>query len=208
MTESIIFLIGLLVFVAAFMIFIFFKKSNTAANINILVSLVTMTSYAVLFASIGIFKIDYGTYAYPTRWLFYMASCGLLMYEVSLIMKKSKMDTIMMIALNAVVMLTGYFASITFGNYKWTFFIISVIAFVMLLFMILEKQKKEDVFVNQVRWYVILTWSLFPVVWILAPTGFMVFGAFATAICYLLLDITTKIIFGVMTARQEARQKK
>lgn len=205
MIEENIFFLGLLVFIAAFLIFYFFKKTNLAARLNLLVSLVTMTSYAVLFAGIGALKIDCYEYIYPTRWLFYILSCGLLIYEIALIMKKDKFDTFKMIALNTIVMLTGYLASIAGDLHRWIFFMISCLAFILLLFLIHAKKPREKKIVGTVRWYVTFTWMLFPVVWVLAPTGISVFGAFVAAILYLLLDITTKIIFGLITARAEAK---
>jgi bacteriorhodopsin len=164
-----------------------------------------MTSYAVLFAGIGILKIDCGEYIYPTRWLFYILSCGLLIYEIALIMKKDKFDTFKMIALNTIVMLTGYLASIAGDLHRWIFFMISCLAFILLLFLIHAKKPREQKIVSTIRWYVTFTWMLFPIVWALAPTGINIFGAFLAAIIYLLLDITTKIIFGLITAKAEAK---
>jgi sensory rhodopsin len=46
-------------------------------------------------------------------------------------------------------------------------------------------------------WFVMVTWSLFPVVWVLAPTGLGVFTTFVEAILYLALDFITKIAFGL-----------
>jgi sensory rhodopsin len=41
-----------------------------------------------------------------------------------------------------------------------------------------------------------LTWSLFPTVWVLAPTGFGLLAVDIEAILYLALDLVTKIGFG------------
>lgn len=204
MIETNIFFIGFIAFAVAFLIFKFFKRSNIFANLNLLVSLVTLTSYAVLFSTIGAIKLDCINYIYPTRWLFYIASCGILIYEVSLIMKKSNFDTFKMIVFNTVVMLNGFLASISHDLYRWIFFMISTLAFIMLLDLIHEKNNRENKFVGIIRWYVTIAWSIFPLVWILAPTGLSILNAFYAALLYLILDIVTKIIFGTITSKEEA----
>jgi sensory rhodopsin len=46
-------------------------------------------------------------------------------------------------------------------------------------------------------WFVMITWSLFPAVWVLAPTGFGFLEVNIVAILYLALDLVTKIAFGI-----------
>jgi sensory rhodopsin len=46
------------------------------------------------------------------------------------------------------------------------------------------------------EWFVLVTWSAFPLVWVLAPTGFGVVTTYTEAILYGALDLLTKIFFG------------
>ena len=50
---------------------------------------------------------------------------------------------------------------------------------------------------SSVIWFVVITWSLFPVIWVLAPTGIGFFMTDVEAILYLAFDFITKITFGV-----------
>lgn len=196
MVEATIFLTGLFLFLAATTMFPALKKREEYNSINMLVSFTNLVSYAVLFAGINSFISAGGEGIYPTRWLFYIISCGLLMYEVGGILKKTKSEKIEMIFFNSLVMLTGYFASITIAPYKWIFFSISSAAFISVLLIIHRNDKKNTRFTNDVKTYVTLTWSAFPAIWILAPTGIGVLSAAGTAVLYLLLDIITKVLFG------------
>jgi bacteriorhodopsin len=62
----------------------------------------------------------------------------------------------------------------------------------------LFKTSNEGSFnISSIVWFVLLTWSLFPVVWVLAPTGFGILAVDVEAILYLALDFVTKIAFGI-----------
>ncbi|MFX0019959.1 MAG: bacteriorhodopsin, partial [Candidatus Hermodarchaeota archaeon] len=47
--------------------------------------------------------------------------------------------------------------------------------------------------------FVVVFWSGFPLVWLLSPAAFMVLNSFWTALIYLVLDVITKVYFGVHT---------
>ncbi|MBN1924023.1 MAG: bacteriorhodopsin [Nanoarchaeota archaeon] len=204
MFERTIFIIGLFLFLAASTLFpALKKKKDEFTSINMMVSFVTMISYAVLIAGIGAIISPMGNLIYPTRWLFYIISCSLLMYEVGIILKKSKIEILEMIFFNAAVMLTGYFASITLGSAKLVFFSISTAAYLANLLLIHDKTAKENSFMKSVKWYVTIMWSLFPITWMLGPTGYELLNTSTAAVIYLLLDIATKTVFGYYTVKKE-----
>jgi sensory rhodopsin len=197
MLETKIFLLGLLLFFAAGILFALLKKKNQKlGSINLMISFITMLSYAVLFAGLGAVLSAGDQLIYPTRWLFYIISCSLLMWETGLLLKKDKKQLLEMIFFNSLVMLAGFFASITFGYEKWLFFIISSIAFSINLIIIFQKSTKQTEFMKNIKYFIIITWSLFPLVWIFAPTGIEILSPGITALLYLLLDFVTKIFYG------------
>ncbi len=205
MTQAAIFLVGFLLFFIVALFFPLLKKKKDFIAINRLVFFTTTVSYAVLITGVGVFASPSGDPIYPTRWLFYILSCGLLMYEIAKIFNKTKIETLEMIVLNSIVMLTGFLASIILAPYKWLFFIISGLAFIIILQIIHKKSAKENKFIKQIRWYVTITWSFFPIIWLLAPTGFEILTPAITALMYLLLDFITKIVFGYYTVTSQAK---
>jgi bacteriorhodopsin len=48
---------------------------------------------------------------------------------------------------------------------------------------------------------VLVGWTLFPVVFIIAPNGFGIINTVTAEAGYLLLDFATKIVFGVFTTK-------
>ncbi len=66
-----------------------------------------------------------------------------------------------------------------------------------MLYRLFKRSGDESVNVTSIMWFVMATWSLFPVVWVLAPTGVGVFTALVEATLYGALDFTTKIAFGL-----------
>jgi bacteriorhodopsin len=72
-----------------------------------------------------------------------------------------------------------------------------------MLYTLFRRPGDENVNVTSVMLFVMLTWSLFPIVWMLAPTGLGVFTTLVGAILYLALDFTTKIAFGLYIPTQQ-----
>jgi bacteriorhodopsin len=65
---------------------------------------------------------------------------------------------------------------------------------VLLVIRILPVQAQESGWVN---YYIYFGWTVFPIVFALAPTGLGLIGAALANALYLLLDIYTKIVFNL-----------
>jgi len=185
-----IFLIGILIFSLSSLYFAFMhrKSFNTAA----LVSLITIASYIVMlegsFASIS---ADGETVLY-TRWLFYALSCSLLMYEIGRSLKFTAQEIATVVYLINIVMITGALSAVFTGGYMLALFAVSTAAYAALVYRILKAKSKNLSFVLR---YVLLGWTAFPVVFILAPEGYGLVSATVSVGAYLVLDIFTKIVF-------------
>jgi sensory rhodopsin len=117
------------------------------------------------------------------------------MFEISKILRIDSKTTLEIVVFNLIVMLTGLFASITQGLIKWLFFTLSSLAYIYVLFNISKNRAKEKF----IFLFVVVSWSGFPLVWLLSPAAFMVLNSFWTALIYLVLDLITKVYFGVHT---------
>jgi len=185
-----VFLVGILLFVAAatYFLFAYRKEFNTA----FLVSFITIISYTLMLegslASVG----SEGGAVYATRWLFYGLSCTLLMYEITKFLKKSLSETIFLLYLTAIVMFTGAAAAYFDGWYMIGFFVLSSVAYVMLVYPLLTAVSPHRAAVAK---YILVGWTGFPLVFLLAPDGFGLITAGIAAILFLLLDVFTKVIF-------------
>jgi sensory rhodopsin len=140
-----------------------------------------------------------GQTIYWSRWLFYIAACPLLMYDIAKILSISNKEYPKLALFTGLTMFNGFLASYIVTSSRWIFFVLSSISFICLLFMVLKGKQNPNF--KSIKPFVLVGWSLFPLVFILAPTGFGIFETSISAILYLGLDVLTKLFFGVITSR-------
>jgi len=133
-----------------------------------------------------------GGAVYATRWLFYALSCTLLMYEIARFLQKSLSETIFLMYLTVIVMMTGAASAYYDGWYMISFFVISSVAYVRLVYPLLTSASPHK---EAVAKYIVIGWTGFPIIFLFAPDGYGLITASTAAVIYLALDIFTKIIF-------------
>nr|MBD3281851.1 schizorhodopsin [Candidatus Uhrbacteria bacterium] len=190
-----------LVFLLGFAVFLFFaiwffskRKNNEWYGAAFLVSSITLVSYAVLAEGSLVAHNQAGIAIYYTRWLFYAASCSLLIVSIAKFLKTNKESFLPLIILNILVMLTGTLASVSAGAIKWLIFILGCLFFFWQIQLLFEgKAQKENH--KLIANYIFFGWAVFPIVFILAPEGLYLINNALAALLYLALDLLTKIIF-------------
>jgi len=199
--ESMVFWIGGIIFALSSLLFIVLENQNDSRkhlfNSHVFVSFITTISYCIMALGVATVTNQDGNVIYWTRWLFYAASCSILTLDVATISKKSREKKAEVVLFTALTMFCGYLASIILTDYRWIFFGLSTAAYLGMLFSLFKKSNQNGSNTSSIMWFVLVTWSLFPIVWVLAPTGFTIIAVDVTAISYLALDILTKIGFGI-----------
>ncbi len=185
---------GALLFTAASILFLFSKKQQGSFNTAFIVSFVTLISYILMWLGGLEIASAAGQPIFWTRWLFYAASCSLLMYEIASARKIKGPALAEWIYLTVIVMFAGFLGARTLSSVKWIYFIVSSIAYVLLLTKVFKARTESTAWIEN---YIYFGWSVFPLVFLLGPTGFGVIGSALAAGLYLLLDLYTKIIFNV-----------
>jgi sensory rhodopsin len=190
-------LAGIAIFALSSAYFYFRGRDNGGLNAPFLVSLVTLMSYVLMWQGDFAVISRSGESIFPTRWLFYGASCTLLMVEIARLKKVGGGDVAQMVYLTAIVMVTGFLAARDVSAVRWAFFAISSLAYILLVSKVLSVRDPAPRWVGS---YITFGWTVFPIVFALAPTGLGLIGAAVANLLYLLLDIYTKIIFNVQLA--------
>lgn len=188
-----IFIVGIGIFSISALYFLI--RHKTTFNTAFLVSLVTVASYLVMYE--GTFTTTESATAelvYYSRWLFYALSCSLLMYEIGRLLKLDKGSIASLIYLIVFVMITGALSAVYEGSAMVSMFVVSSVAYGVLLYKIFTVKSKHKAFVLK---YILAGWTVFPIVFLFAPEGFALITASTAAVLYLTLDIFTKIIFYV-----------
>jgi sensory rhodopsin len=170
-------------------------------NSAFLVSAITLVSYLVMvsgryvtfsFGELG----GFGDIAEPifwTRWIAYALSCSVLMYVIASRVKVAPHTRAMIVALNLLVMLSGAFAAVMNGWVFWMMFVVSSFFYVGMIGLLYTHGHRKGL--HKVHPYILFGWSVFPVVFVLAPEGLGLICATVASIGYLILDIITKVVF-------------
>ncbi|MEE4194443.1 MAG: bacteriorhodopsin [Anaerolineae bacterium] len=197
--TNILFIIGFIVFSISSAYFYFSRRKESGLNTAFLVSFVTIASYALMWQGNFVAESAAGQPIFWTRWLFYAISCSLLMLEIAKVKGITGAGKVaQLIFLNVIVMGTGTLAAVSTGLGRWIFFLLSSIAYIIQISSVLK--------INQAKWvntYIYLGWTGFPVVFLLAPTGFGLIGSAIAMGLYLVLDIYTKIAFNVQLKNKQ-----
>jgi sensory rhodopsin len=195
---SITFLLGLAVFAVSSAYFWYTGRNKNGLNSAFLVSFVTLVSYVLMWQGKLVILAPGGQPIYWTRWLFYAVSCSLLMVEIAQLRGIKGGDLVQLIYLTVLVMFTGFLAARDVTILRWAHFIISTVAYVLLVRQVLAATTTNSQWVNR---YLYLGWSAFPVVFLLAPAGLGLLGAGIENLLYLVLDIYTKILFNIQLSK-------
>lgn len=193
-----VFLAGLLTFAVSSVYFYSAPKSKDGLNTAFLVSFVTLISYVLMWQGNLTVVTPSGQTVFWSRWLFYGLSCTLLMVEIAKLKGIEGGGLVQLLYLTAIVMVTGFLAARDLTAVRWLHFIISSVAYVLLVARIFSASASGSQWVNS---YIFFGWTVFPIVFLLAPTGLGVIGAAVTNLLYLVLDIYTKIVFNVQLSR-------
>ena len=195
---NMVFLAGMLIFVVSSVYFHFAGKKN-GLNSAFLVSLITLISYVIMWQGEFTAVKAAGQPIFWTRWLFYALSCTLLAVEIARLKGIKGSGLVEILYLTAIVMFTGFLAARDLTAVRWIYFFISCAAYGLLLVRVLPGKDQESNWVNS---YIFFGWSVFPVVFLLAPTGVGIIGAALGNLLYLVLDVFTKIVFYIQSARK------
>ena len=164
---------------------------------HVFVSFFTTISYFVMALALATVPAENGQPKYWTRWLFYIGSCSILTLDIAAIAKKTNVKKAEVAVLTALTMFCGFLASIIITVDRWWFFGLSTAAYIGVLYTLFKPSNESSSNISSIMWFVLLTWSLFPIVWVLAPTGFGILAVDIEAMLYLALDLVTKIGFGI-----------
>jgi sensory rhodopsin len=191
-------LAGLVIFAISSGYFYFAGRNKDGLNAAFLVSLITLVSYVLMWQGNLVVVTAAGESILWTRWLFYALSCTLLMYEIARLKQIQGERLVQLLYLTAIVMLAGMLAARDLTAVRWIHFVISSAAYILLVIKVLSVRTAGS---QWVRNYIFYGWTVFPIVFLFAPTGVGLFGAGLANLLYLLLDIFTKIVFNIQLDR-------
>jgi len=104
-----------------------------------------------------------------------------------------------MYAIDILMIISGLIGALICQDHKWAFFGFSILTFIPLLWFLCNlrsrAKEEENRTYNQIATITVVTWFFYPIVWIFAE-GTDKLCAQGEAICYTVLDIISKSVFG------------
>ena len=192
--EKIVFTIGFIIlfFFASW----FFAKREKNPNYKTasIVASVTSLSYLLMLSGQATILNYSGEMVYFSRWFFYIVSCSLLMVTMVNVLKTKKDNILPILILNSMVMLSGAIAALLESPMKWVVFALGCVFFINQIILLFEGKSNKKT-KDKVKFFIYFGWSLFPIIFILAPEGIGIINNLTAAILYFGLDLLTKVIF-------------
>jgi bacteriorhodopsin len=142
-----------------------------------------------------------GRQFYYARYVDWTITTPLMLWEIVDYTNAPHNERIFLLFMDVLMIIGGLIGALVCGGEKWAFFGFSILCFIPILWFLcaLEAQVKD----RQTRIFrsimnlTVLSWFFYPIVWILAE-GTGVLCANAEAICYTVLDIISKTVFGFL----------
>ncbi len=107
---------------------------------------------------------------------------------------------------NTLMIATGFLATIASDSSKYTFYILSTGTYLAIVYLLVVPFRQEakaaypgkiGAFDRLIGAHVVL-WTLYPIVWILSPEGWGLFGGTMEASLFTILDLLSKVGFGLL----------
>lgn len=174
--------------------------------LNFFICLIAAALYLAMVFKQGFSIID-GRPTFWTRYITWFTSTPLLILDLTFLARSSIPLIGALLGANQFMIATGGMSAVSPKPINYAWYLVSCGAFLGILYMLLVSYRREaeqnyprakKAFRKLVTVHVIL-WTLYPVVWILASTGFGVLDQTGETAGYTLLDVASKVGFGFLS---------
>ena len=177
------------------------KPRESVVYTNILFTL-QIVLYTAFLLGQGAFFEEHLQMCLPwLRWLVYAFSCPFLAYKISKISRMAVPATILFVAMISLTLVLGAFSAASATVEKlWAWFGLGFWPY-MIALVLLYRARNPGLF-----WFVVVTWSFYPIIYLLSPALLNVFSLTVESWLYLASDGFTKIGFEIYDRYEEDRQ--
>jgi bacteriorhodopsin len=178
---------------------------QTVYTLNFFICAIAAALYLAMIFKQGFVCID-GRPAYLTRYLTWTFSTPLTLILLSYLGQTSLLITASMIGADVYMIITGFIATISPNPISNVWYVVSCGAYAGLVYLLLKQYRQQaeqryprfkKVFHRLLSVHLFI-WTAYPLVWILANTGFNVISSTAESACYTILDVAAKVAFGFL----------
>jgi len=175
-------------------------------TLNFFICLIAAGLYLAMALGLG-FRVIYDRPTFWVRYLTWFCSTPLLLLDLAFLGRTSLPITGSLIGANAYMIVTGFVAAINPKPLSYIWYLVSCGAFLATLYLLVQPYRlqaiqkhprSKRVFAKLLTAHILL-WTLYPVVWLLAATGFNILSRGSETMSYTLLDIASKVGFGFLS---------
>jgi len=155
----------------------------------------------------GVLDIYWARYA---DWLF---TTPLLLLDLALLAKASRVEISALIILDAFMIITGLVGALSKQmTFRYTWWFISTVAMILVLYFLYSvltarvQEMDDDVkgTFTTLRNLVLVLWTLYPILWIVGTEGAGVVNLYVETLGFMVLDVLAKVGFGFILLRSRA----
>ncbi|ACM55691.1 bacteriorhodopsin [Halorubrum lacusprofundi] len=166
---------------------------------------VAALAYFAMALDVGTVSVSAGDLE-VVRYVDWLVTTPLLILYLGLLARPSRRVLVGLIGVDVVIIAGGIVAAATTGTVSWVAFGVAGVAYLGLVYGLLvslprsasaEGDRIRAVF-GTLRNITVVLWTLYPVVWLLAPTGFGLLTPTTEMLVFVYLDIVSKVGFVVV----------
>ncbi|OWY65757.1 rhodopsin [cyanobacterium TDX16] len=182
------------------------ERWKTLLILNFFICLIAAALYLAMALGQG-FSIIHNRPTFWVRYITWFLSTPLLLLDLTFLGKTSLPITGSLLGANAFMLATGLVAALSPDPINYIWYLVSCGAFLAIVYLLvspyrLEAERKyprgKKAFRKLLAVHLIL-WTGYPIVWILAASGFDVFTQGLETMSYTILDLVAKVGFGFLS---------
>lgn len=171
----------------------------------VLIGVTGIAAVAYALMAVGVGSLDVNGYTVQlARYADWLATTPLLVLYLAMLSRPGQRAYAGLVVADVAVIAAGIGAALTPAPEKWAFYAVGCVAYVALLYGLLrtlpaalgeDADPRVDATFTTLRNLTVVLWTLYPVVWLLAPTGIGVLQPEMEAIVVVYLDFISKVGF-------------
>lgn len=184
------------------------NRAEVLYQLTFFVCIIATVLYLGLASGYGVIEGGEGP-GTRTVWLRYVTwifSTPLLILVFTYLGRSQLTTMTALLGSNTLMIATGFLATIASDSSKYTFYILSTGTYLAIVYLLVVPFRQEakaaypgkiGAFDRLIGAHVVL-WTLYPIVWILSPEGWGLFGGTMEASLFTILDLLSKVGFGLL----------
>ncbi|WP_181687207.1 bacteriorhodopsin [Halorhabdus salina] len=172
----------------------------------VVVTLIATVAYGLMALGIGDIGAANGATVSLPRYADWLLTTPLHVIFIAVIAGADRRLTLTAAGLQAATIVLGFAGALVTSPLKELFFLAGSLVFVVVVYLLVveaaESADQQDVttagLYRKLRNFVIVLWLIYPVIWLVAPTGYGLMDAETSSLVITYIDVVAKVGFGLI----------